>query len=253
MTCAITTSFLGCIVTTLLFFRYAFYLDISFAAKTAVFLLFILMGCLPLFVSYDWETVWGSAYPFYRYFLYFIFISCIILFTLTLFRDALWMIGCKLGLLPSCTFACCHAVNLITIVLSMLAGGWALHEGTKVPEVKEVSIVSDKIKNERTIAVLSDLHIHRVINSEKIKNIVEKTNALNPDVVLLAGDIIDDEVGKVSEITALLRGLKAKDGIYFVTGNHEFYAGYKSTVDELKKAGFVFLENNGMKDRKSVV
>ena len=43
-----------------------------------------------------------------------------------------------------------------------------------------------------------------------------------------------------------MKGLKAKEGIYFVTGNHEFYAGYKPTVETLKKLGFTFLENGGV-------
>lgn len=245
VTCSITTSVLGCLVTSFLFFRYVIFLDISLVQKSIIFALFVLMGCIPLLVSYSLENVFGAAYPIYRYALYFIFIGCIILFALTIFRDAIWMIGCKTGFLPAISKIGYYKVDLITIVLSLLMTTWALYEGIKTPDLKITNLLSDKIKQEQTIAVLSDLHIHRVINPNKIKEIVERTNEQKPDVILLAGDIIDDDVDQVSEITALLKNLKAKNGIYFVTGNHEFYAGYKETVDELKKLGFIFLENNG--------
>ena len=127
-----------------------------------------------------------------------------------------------------------------------LFGAYALYAGTKIPDFKEITLSSPQINRKRTIVVLSDLHIHRVINPEKIKGIVAKTNAQNPDIILLAGDVIDDNVKSVSSTISLLKGLKAKEGIYFVTGNHEFYDGYKPTVETLKKLGFTFLENGGV-------
>ncbi len=51
---------------------------------------------------------------------------------------------------------------------------------------------------------------------------------------------------KFPTLRLCFKGLKAKQGIWFVTGNHEFYAGYKETADELQKMGFGFLENNGV-------
>lgn len=252
MTCSITTSVLGCLVTSLLFLRYVLFLDMSFMQKSILFAIFILMGCAPMFVSYRLENFFGANYPIYRYSVYFIYISCIILFSLTIFRDIIWsasyglskIIGNDIVASPLSKLWTIK-LNIITIIISLLVSILALHEGTKTPELKNIIIPSEKIKQEQTIAVLSDLHIHRVINPNKIKQIVERTNQQNPDIILLAGDIIDDEVNTVSDITALLKGLKAKNGVYFATGNHEFYAGYKETVDELKNLGFTFLENNG--------
>lgn len=246
ISCAITTSVLGCLVTSLLFLRYIMPLDIAVSIKAVLFAVFILMGCFPLLVSYKLENILGAAFPFYRTALYYIFISCIILFTLTLLRDAVWMLGCKSGIISLNSKTFYSQINLITVTLSLILSGWALYEGTKVPAFKELKIASEKLQQEYKIAVLSDLHIHRTINPEKIKAIVTKTNQQNPDIILLAGDIIDDEVGKVSEITKLLGALKANNGIYFVTGNHEFYAGYQESVDELRSLGFKFLENGGI-------
>lgn len=240
MTCAITTSFLGCLVTGFLFFRYTMFVDFALWKKVLLSALFMLMGCIPLLVSYQMQPVLGTAYPYYRYALYFVYIGCVILLTVTLVSDVLMLF------VKSEKYACCSWQNALNLIIALLFTSWALHAGTKVPDVKTVAIASDKIKNEQTIAVLSDIHIHRTISADKVKQIVERTNAQNPDVILLAGDIIDDETVLVSDITALLKNLKAKNGIYFVTGNHEFYAGYSQTVDELKKLGFIFLENSGV-------
>lgn len=251
-TCSVTTSFLGCLVTTYLFFRYTWILDLSILQRTMLLGVFLLIGCIPLFVSYNLEGVFGTFYPLYRYTLYYIFIGSIILFTLTLFVDAGWWTVAKISHWLGSNFlswprvGCwCYWSNLIVLSLAAILTAYALIAGIKVPSVKTVEIFSDKIKQEQTIVLLTDLHIHRVIEADKINGIVERTNAQNPDIILLGGDILDDDIDKVSKITALLKGLKAKSGIYFVTGNHEFYAGYQQTVEELKKLGFFFLENEG--------
>lgn len=245
VTCAITTSVLGSIVTLYLFFRYTWCLDLSLLQKSSLLALSVLIGCVPLFVSYNMEHFWDKFYPYYRYSLYFIFIGCIILFTLTLLSDAAFFMLSHTPWIQSVKFWCRH-MNYVNIALAFVFTSYALYAGIKVPDIEKISLLSPQVGAEKRIAVLSDLHIHRVINPEKIRAIVAKTNALNPDVILLAGDIIDDDVAKVSDITALLKDLKAKEGVYFVTGNHEFYAGYQQTVDELKKLGFTFLENSGL-------
>lgn len=247
MTCAVTTSFLGCFVTILLFARYVSTLEISFLAKTICFIFFILMGCLPLFVSYSFEGFLGTRYLSYRYTLYFIYVSCIILFSLTLFRDIFWVIGFKTGFLSSPLLKEKYIpVNVITVLLALVISLFSLYEGTKVPQIKTIILTSEKITEPKTIALLSDIHIHRVINPEKVRKIIQKTNNEKPDVILLAGDIIDDDIIRVSSISQLLKELKAPEGVYYVTGNHEFYVGYKDTVKELNQLGFTLLENNGL-------
>ncbi|MGN0903964.1 MAG: hypothetical protein ACI4PW_02295, partial [Alphaproteobacteria bacterium] len=67
MTCAVTTSFLGCLATGILFVRYVGLSGASTGQKAALFILFMLAGCIPLFVSYRLGNVLGSFYPFYRY------------------------------------------------------------------------------------------------------------------------------------------------------------------------------------------
>lgn len=245
-TCAYTTSFLGCLVTLALFARYVLFADAGTVSKICFLIPALVVGCIPLLVGYNFENIFGKFYPVYRYGLYFIFIGAVILLTVTVIRDVLWLIGAKSGWFSPYSFHGHLKVDLYTLGLSLLLAAWALFEGVKVPAVKNVTIASEKISENKTIVVLSDLHIHRVLCPYKIRHIVARTNALKPDIILLAGDIIDDDTSRVADITALLKNLKAKDGIYFVTGNHEFYAGYQETVSALKELGFKFLENDGV-------
>lgn len=243
---------MGCLVTTCLYFRYTLCLNIGLLPRLLLFVPFLVAGCVPLLVSYRLENVFGSFYPFYRYGLYFIFIGCIILFTVTLIADALFWLLSFTPLLTKFSF-CCRWLNWGILALSLLFAAGALYAGVKVPVVKNVHISSEKLTREYTVVVLSDLHIHRVISPQKIERIVSLANAQNPDVVLLAGDIIDDDVRRVSKITALLKGLKASKGIYFVTGNHEFYAGYDETVRELANLGFMFWKTTARPSAKTFI
>ena len=245
ISCAITTSALGCLVFLYLFFRLIYELDIAWGGKAVLLVIMLIMGCIPLFVSYQAEHILGKFYPFYRYLLYFIFITGIILFSGVILRD-LALLGCRLINSSAVIWLASGKINLGLIGVAFLCSTYALYAGTKVPDVREINIASNKISKTLKIAYLSDIHIHRVIADDKVKAIVQKTNALNPDVVLLGGDIIDDDTQISAKTLSLLKDLKAPLGIYFVTGNHEFYNGYQASIAALKAQGFKLLENNGV-------
>lgn len=247
ISCVITTSFLGCLVTVPLLFRYAYSPDMTAAKLTGLVVAALVLGCMPLLSDDSFENVFGRAYPAWRAAVWFIFIFCIILLTFTVARDAVWTVLYKTGIAVSpLERGWTLRLNAVTAAVAFAASVWALHGGLKVPDVKTVEIASDKIKTAQNIVLLSDLHIHRTVSPEKIKGIVSRVNALNPDVVLLAGDILDDEIEKIRPLIGLLAGLKSASGVFFVTGNHEFYVGYAQTTEALKNAGFTFLENGGV-------
>lgn len=75
------------------------------------------------------------------------------------------------------------------------------------------------------IAVITDLHAGPVRGSELTQQAVDLTNGAEPDVVLLAGDLTDGTTAQFGSVLEPLQGLTAPDGVYAVTGNHEYYAG----------------------------
>jgi predicted MPP superfamily phosphohydrolase len=94
-----------------------------------------------------------------------------------------------------------------------------------------------------TIVQLSDLHIGMTIDRDFVQRVVDRANALSPDLVALTGDIVDGPVDALREDAAPLAGLRAKHGVFAITGNHEYYAGVDAWIAEITKLGARYLRN----------
>jgi hypothetical protein len=73
--------------------------------------------------------------------------------------------------------------------------------------------------------------------------VVEKVNALEADAIVITGDLVDGPLSALREHVAPLADLRAKHGVYFVTGNHEYYAGADEWIAELRSLGIHVLRN----------
>lgn len=93
------------------------------------------------------------------------------------------------------------------------------------------------------IVQLSDVHIGPTIGRDWLSAVVDKVNALDPDLVCITGDLVDGSVSDLGAQVEPLRRLKAKHGIYFVTGNHEYYSGADEWIAHLKSLGVRSLRN----------
>ncbi|MBQ3695683.1 MAG: metallophosphoesterase [Alphaproteobacteria bacterium] len=241
---AIIISVFGLCVTMPIFARYFAYANLSLFAKMLGFILCLIVAILPMFASRNWAPIYGKHFAAMEYVLYFIYIFAIILFALTFIRDIMWILLSFIKGMPSpFNVSIFNKVNLTTVILAFLCTGWSLYEGTKTPDIKHFTITDPKITQERTIVVLSDLHISRTVSPTKIKAIVDKANTQQPDIILLAGDIVDDDVNIIQNTTHLLSNLEAKEGVYFVSGNHEFYIGYQNAMRTLAGIGLTSIEN----------
>ncbi len=95
------------------------------------------------------------------------------------------------------------------------------------------------------IVVASDLHLGYGIGNRELARWVEMMNAESPDIILIPGDIIDNSVRPLEETgTAdVLRGLKARYGVWMSPGNHEYIAGIDKSIAFLRKAGINVLRD----------
>ena len=93
------------------------------------------------------------------------------------------------------------------------------------------------------IVQLSDLHVGTTIKRRYIQRIVDRVNTLNADLIAITGDVVDGSVQALAPHVAPLAQLRAAQGVYCVTGNHEYYAGEPAWSAELSRLGLTVLKN----------
>lgn len=107
--------------------------------------------------------------------------------------------------------------------------------------IKEIEIRVQNLKRELKIVQLSDIHIGPIRNSGFMKEIVEKTEFLNPDLVLITGDLVEGTVGLHPAMFDSINKLKVP--VLFVTGNHDMYEGLENVFEVLKTTKIKIMNN----------
>jgi predicted MPP superfamily phosphohydrolase len=116
----------------------------------------------------------------------------------------------------------------------------------RCPRVRRVRVAIDNLPQQLdgyTIAQWSDVHVGPTIQRRFVAALVEKTNALEADAIAITGDLIDGYLDELREQVEPLRELRARDGVFFVTGNHEYYWRAGEWMPELRRLGLDFLRN----------
>ncbi|AJA47134.1 metallophosphoesterase [Clostridium pasteurianum DSM 525 = ATCC 6013] len=119
---------------------------------------------------------------------------------------------------------------LLYIIVFFLALGllWALLEAQAI-NITKIKLKSTKSNNKIKIVFISDLHYGDYYFKGRLKNIVNKTNMLHPDLVILGGDYLFVEENTKFNKDILhkfldeINRIKAKHGVIAVLGNHEYY------------------------------
>jgi uncharacterized protein len=129
-------------------------------------------------------------------------------------------------------------------VLAMIA--WGLFNAMRAP--REVRYAIDRSPRYRRgksarIVQVSDVHLGLTLGTAFLTALVARINALEPDLVFITGDLLDPEFPSDLEAAAILRGLSARQGVFAVTGNHEFYAGLGRFLAMMESAGIPVLAN----------
>lgn len=94
-----------------------------------------------------------------------------------------------------------------------------------------------------TIVQLTDIHVGGTIGREFVAELVARTNALEPDLIALTGDFVDGSVEELRDAFAPFGELKAPHGVYFITGNHEYYSGAPAWCAHITSLGIRVLRN----------
>ncbi len=181
------------------------------------------------------------------------------LLTLLVARDALWLLCWLLDLAlvasgqepllpsdPEARRALLVTTNGAVVGLALLASLVGFAEARRTPRVRRVRVPIEGLPEGLegfTLAQLTDLHVGPTIKRDFVSSVVERVLSLSPDAVALTGDFVDGSVAELSEHVAPLAGLRARHGVFYVTGNHEYYAGAEAWLEHFASLGLRTLVN----------
>ncbi|QNJ41991.1 metallophosphoesterase [Streptomyces buecherae] len=124
--------------------------------------------------------------------------------------------------------------------------GYGTYSVFRGPRVKRITVPLAKLSRQAhgyRIAVVSDIHLGPILGRAHTQRVVETINRVNPDLVAVVGDLVDGSVADLGPAAEPLRHLRARDGSFFVTGNHEYFSGADAWVDHVRELGLRPLEN----------
>ncbi|MFJ3665445.1 metallophosphoesterase [Streptomyces sp. NPDC090106] len=124
--------------------------------------------------------------------------------------------------------------------------GYGTYGVLRGPRVKRVTVPLARLPRAAhgyRIAVVSDIHLGPVLGRGFAQTVVDTINSTQPDLIAVVGDLVDGSVKDLGPAAAPLAGLKARDGAFFVTGNHEYFSGAEEWVRQVRRLGIDPLEN----------
>jgi uncharacterized protein len=130
--------------------------------------------------------------------------------------------------------------GMIVLSVSLVVSIYALINAATL-RVKKIELVNESIKNDMRIVQLSDIHLGSINRTKYLQRIVDKTNAQNPDVVVITGDLVDGSAPISEHMVDYVNKIKAP--IYYIIGNHEIYEGLDTIMPILSKTKMKILRD----------
>ncbi|CEP33859.1 MULTISPECIES: metallophosphoesterase [Halomonadaceae] len=130
--------------------------------------------------------------------------------------------------------------------LALGVAAFAVSQAARVPAVKDIEVAIQGLPAEfdgYEIVQLTDLHISRLFEAPWVEAVVAQANALEPNLIVITGDLIDGDLDVRRTDVAPLQALSAPDGVYTIPGNHEYYFGYPQWIEHYQTLGMQVLAN----------
>ncbi len=180
------------------------------------------------------------------------FVALAVLFALTLCRDLslvlrsiaraanAWRTGSGMyyGVFSSSGISPMAAA--LMLALSLAVGVYGVYEAQRQPRTVEREAAFAELPPEfdgYRIIHLSDLHISASRKAPWAAELVRRACELNPDLILITGDLIDGTVEARRADVEPLAGLRARDGVFGVAGNHEYYFNWREWTARFEELG----------------
>ena len=136
----------------------------------------------------------------------------------------------------------------IPLLLSIAVSTYGFFEARNI-RTEQVTIRTSKLPDNISrfkIVQISDVHLGLIVREDRLKGIIDRVKAANPDILVSTGDLVDGQINKLEGLEELLKGINPRYGKFAITGNHEFYAGIDQALDFTRKAGFKLLRGESV-------
>lgn len=134
------------------------------------------------------------------------------------------------------------ALGALTAALLTAGGLFVAWRPVVVREEIRIPDLDPRLDGMR-IALLSDIHIGPLVSRTFASHVTAMTNSLEPDLIAIAGDLVDGTPRVLRDHVAPLGGMRARLGVFYVTGNHEYYWDAEGWIREVRRLGWTVLED----------
>ncbi len=139
-----------------------------------------------------------------------------------------------------------QSINAAVVGISAGLTAYGIYEARRRPAVNEIDIeirdLPSGLEGFRIVQI-TDIHAGLTVKRDFVEKIVNIVNDLKPDLIAFTGDMVDGSVTSLRNVVEPFSRLTAEHGVYFVTGNHEYYSGAEEWVKEAGRLGMKVLMN----------
>ena len=174
----------------------------------------------------------------------------LLLLVVMLVADILWFVFSLLSSIPPYDpqrrNLIQYSFGISVLGLSGFLSAFSLVKGLRQVTVKPLTIALKRLPaslDGLRVVQITDLHIGPLIHEHWLQQVVDQVNDLKPDLIVLTGDVVDGSVDELKKDVAPLAQLKAALGVFFITGNHEYYSGVEPWCDHMAHLGLQVLRN----------
>jgi uncharacterized protein len=221
----------------------------AFGPITAGLLMFgmLFMVMAPVLIRFTESHAWDGAARLLGFIGYtwmgLIFLFVCSAFVVDLFRLTLRVIGALLRSDLTRFTPTARGCFYIPLIFTLLVVAYGSFEAAHI-QTRRVAVRTSKISPRPgvlRIAQISDVHLGLLVRRGRLTRILTEVKRANPDMVVSTGDLVDGQMAGLNGLDELLRDIKPRYGKFAVTGNHDFYAGIKHSLEFARKAGFTVL------------
>jgi predicted MPP superfamily phosphohydrolase len=134
---------------------------------------------------------------------------------------------------------------ILVATLLVLLCGYLNYKSPKINSV-DIKLQGKNLSTPMRVVAISDVHLGYGTTNEQLKQFIELMNAQTPDLIIIAGDLIDNSVEPLyqEDMVETLSLIKAPMGVYMVPGNHEYISGIEKCQDLLSSTNITFLKDS---------